>query len=432
MNKIWLILKSEFTRRVTSKWFLVITLLAPLALVALMTLPSIIAVMAADSSEQEVAVIDETGVLLDRLQHEGPEQINFVAVEAPVDSVRASVLRGDYDGYLMLPQGLMQRESDAEAVFYSGSDGGVASSSRLASTVRDAVRQERLEVEQAPPEVLAVLEAEVPVRTLKLTEEGEKADATLAFSAVGFAIGFVIYFAVFIYGNMVMLAVIEEKASRVVEIVVSSVRPFQLLMGKVLGIGSVGLLQMAVWGVIVGGLSLFAGSILALFINPADVGLAAGASQQAMLEEAGVILPDIPASLFVWFVLFFLGGYLLYASLFAAVGSAVEQQQDAQTLVLPISLPIIIAIFCLFFVIEQPNSTLSIVLSLIPLFSPILMMVRIAVTDVAFWQVALSYLLLLATFVGAVWVSSRIYRVGILMYGKKPSIRDLARWMTYQ
>ncbi|MEX0746930.1 MAG: ABC transporter permease, partial [Rhodothermales bacterium] len=217
----------------------------------------------------------------------------------------------------------------------------------------------------------------------------------------------------------------------VLQVVVSTERPIELHKGKLQRIGAMGLVQMAAWAVLLIGLSMSAGGIVSIFLDPADFNLPAGAGQEELLAAADFAVPQISASLFVWFLLFFLGGYLLYSSIFAAVGAAVEQQQDAQGLMLPVSLLIVIPILFISVLIESPNSNLSIALSLIPFFSPILMVVRVAVTSVPFWQVALSFLLLCLSFVGSVWVSGRIYRVGILMYGKKPTLRDLARWFRY-
>lgn len=431
MNKIWIILKSEFWRRVRSKWFIITTLLAPVLLVGITVLPGVLGATAFGSEEQTVAVVDESGALLERLQQEAGEgNYQFEAAEGPADSVRAAVRAGRYDGYLVLPASLLQGEG--RVTYYSGEGGGLSAAGRLSSLVSRAVERERLAAENAPPGVLSVLESDVDVQMRTLTEEGEEADGGLLFAAAGYFMGFTIYMAVFIYGSFVMNAVIEEKTSRVVEIVVSSVRPFELLMGKVLGIGAMGLVQMILWGGLVFAGLTFAGSIAALFLDPADLGVGAGASQQATLDAAGISIPAVPLSLFVWFVLFFLGGYLLYASLFAAVGSAVEQQQDAQSLLFPITLPLIVPIMFIFVLVESPNSTLSVIMSMIPFFSPILMVVRAAVVDVPFWQVALSFLLLVGSFLGTIWLSSRIYRVGILMYGKKPSLRELARWVRYR
>jgi ABC-2 type transport system permease protein len=229
-----------------------------------------------------------------------------------------------------------------------------------------------------------------------------------------------------------MQGVIEEKSNRVVEIIVSSVRPFELLMGKVLGIGAMGLTQMMVWAALVMGGLAGAAPILALFLDPASLGVSADASSQAMAEAAGLSIPTIPFDLIIWFILFFLGGFLLYASLFAAVGSAVEQQQDAQNLLLPVMTPLILPILFLTFILESPDATISVVLSLIPFFSPILMMLRAAITTVPAWEMAAAFGLLVVTFLGMIWLAGRIYRVGILSYGKTPSLREIAQWVTYR
>jgi ABC-2 type transport system permease protein len=192
-----------------------------------------------------------------------------------------------------------------------------------------------------------------------------------------------------------------------------------------------GLTQFIVWGVLVLGGSSVLGSVAALFLDPSMLNLPADASDEAVRQAVDVSVPSLSPSLLIWFVLFFLGGYLLYASLFAAAGSAVEQQQDAQSFVLPLTLPLIVPIVMLFFMLETPNATLSVVMSMIPLFSPVLMVARLAVADVPFWQVGGAFLLLVGSFVAAIWLSGRIYRVGVLMYGKKPSLREVGRWLTY-
>lgn len=425
MHKIWIIFRSEFWRRVRSKWFIIITLLAPLFIVAMMALPTVLALFAADSSESRVIVRDETGVLLPRLQTLATDAFDLQPTELSADEARTAVREGTYDGFLLIPAEARQGEG---SVNYYASEGGPSLRSRLGRLIDRAVEQQRLADENAPESFLEIVNTDVPLRMIKLTEEGEEADSTGLFFIVGFAMGMFIYVTVLIYGALVMQGVIEEKASRVVEVMVSSVRPFQLLMGKVLGIGAMGLLQMAVWATMILALTFFAGTLVALFLDPSQFNLPADASQEAVLAAADIQIPSIPASLFVWFILFFLGGYLLYASLYAAIGSAVESPQDAQALSVPLTLVVIVPMFFLSYMIEAPNSTLAVLLSLFPFFSPILMIVRMAVTEVPWWQVGLSYILLLGGFVGAMWVSGRIYRVGILMYGKKPSIKDLARW----
>ena len=431
MKKIWIILKSEFWRRVRSNWFIATTLLAPLLFVGIAFLPAALTFFGSGDDVRTVAVADETGALLAHLEAEVKDSsYQFVAAQEPADSMQAAVRAGRYDGYLVLPVSLLGG-SRGRATYYSVESGGLLAGERLEDYVSRAVRQERLDAEDASPEVRAALETDVTVQRRTLTEEGEEADGGLVFAMAGYFMGFLIYMTVLIYGSLVMNSVIEEKTSRVVEVVVSSVRPFQLLMGKVLGLGAVGLAQMLVWGGLAFAGLAFGGRLIAAFLDPADLSLPAGASEQALLEAADIAIPSVPASLFVWFILFFLGGYLLYASLYAAIGSAVEQQQDAQSLVFPLTLLVIIPILFIGYLVEAPNAMLSVVRSMVPFFSPILMIVRAAVVAVPFWQIALAFVLLVGAFVGAIWLSSRIYRVGILMYGKKPSLRELARWVRY-
>lgn len=263
------------------------------------------------------------------------------------------------------------------------------------------------------------------------TDEGEATDATWLYAGLGYVMGFVIYIAMFVYGAMVMRGVIEEKTNRIVEVVASSARPFELMMGKVLGIGAVGLTQFVLWIVLaLAGLAVF-GAVLGGMVEPAALAGtdAAAGAEELPFDPSLLSLSRVPFSLVVYFLLFFLGGYLLYGSLFAAIGSAVEQESDAQSLQLPILIPVILPALFLPFIADNPDAPASVILSLVPFFSPILMVVRAAATTVPFWQMALALALLALAFVGTIWLASRIYRVGILMYGKKATFRDLARWV---
>lgn len=431
LYKIWLILRSEFWRRVRSKAFLLATILVPVGAVVLFSAPALFGYLAEETDHRIVALMDETGRLADSLVANSGNRITFQVTDASTDSVRAAVRSGRYDGYLFLPPSLLNGEG--QATYFSMEGGGLSLRSQLNSQVNRVVRRERLTSAGASEAVLSIVGTDVDVATRKLSEEeGTTSDSSLALTAIGYLMAFVIYMAVFIYGQYVMQGVIEEKSNRVVEVIVSSVRPFELLMGKVLGIGAMGLTQMVIWATLVLGGMAAVGPLLMLFADPADLGIAPGASQEAMMEAAGVTPPSIPFDLVVWFILFFLGGFLLYAALFAAVGSAVEQQQDAQNLLLPVMSPLILPILFLFFIIESPNAMLSVIMSMIPLFSPILMVLRVAITTVPFWEIATAFLLLILTFVGTIWVAGRVYRVGILSYGKTPTVREIVRWITYR
>lgn len=429
MNKVWIVLKSEFLRRVQSKWFIISTILTPVFLLAVTILPTLIGVYASQSGDRTIAVVDETGTLAPALTMASEDGLHLIPVTEPPDLLREQVRDGVYDGFILLPESIL--EGRGEATYYSAQSGGLSLRSRLQDVVNKILEHQRLAASNAPPDVLEIVQYQVPLRSITLTETGEEAGNTELFSVVGFVMAFALYFSVFIYGMQVLHGAMEEKTSRVVEVIVSSVRPFDLLMGKVLGIGAMGLVQMLLWCILaVVGLA-FGGTLIAGFLNPADFNLPANASQDALLQAANLNLPSISPWVFVWFALFFLGGYLLYASLFAAIGSSVEQQQDAQGLMMPVTLLILVPMIFITFLLESPNAPVSVVMSMIPFFSPILMVVRIAVTDVPLWQSLLSYGILVVTFIGAVWLSARIYRVGILMYGKKPTLRDLARWVRY-
>ncbi len=429
-SKTWTVLKSEFGRRVRSKWFIIMTLVGPLLLLGIIFIPTFVGVFASSGNVRSIAVVDRTDVLAERLAESGGERFKLMPTDAELDSLRRAVHAGELDGYLLLPPEFIRGEG--EATYYSVEGGGLSLENELLGMLDSVVDTYRLEAADASSEVVEILRSKPNVRLLKLTEAGEQADASAASSVLGFIMGFFMYGTILFYGAYVMHGVMEEKQSRVLEIIVSSVRPFELLMGKVLGIGAMGLLQMGVWVVILIGLTMSAGGIISLFLDPSDFNLPDSAGQEELLGAADFALPAIEPGLFIWFLLFFLGGYLLYSSLFAAVGSTVEHQQDAQGMMFPLTLLIVIPILFISVVVETPNSMLSVLLSFVPFFSPILMIVRVAVTSVPFWQILLAFLLLCGTFVGAVWVSSRIYRVGILMYGKKPTMRELARWFAYR
>jgi len=429
MNKTFIVAKNEFLKRVKTRWFVFTTLLGPIVLVAFFAVIGIVSASAIEGGESTIVLLDETGRIAANL--EDPEgDINFVESDADEQTLRQDVLDGTYTGYLVLPAGLI--DGQGQARYYSTEGGGVSSFNfDLRNIIRGTVRTLRLQDQNVSAEVFDIINAGVSLETVKLSDEGEEQGSSAAYAIVGGIMGFLIYISMLVYGSVVMQGVIQEKMNRVVEVIVSSVRPFQLLMGKVLGIGAMGLVQMTFWAGLIAAGTMGSGAIISLFVDPANMDLPDTATQTEILDAVGFQVPDLGPEVFVFFVIYFLLGYLLFSTLFAGIGSAVEQQQDAQSLMLPIMMPIIISIVFLQAVIEAPNSGLSVALSLIPFTSPIPMVVRVAMIDVPIWQLGLSLLLLTGTFVGAVWVSSRIYRVGILSYGKKPSLREIMKWMRY-
>lgn len=430
LYKIWLVSRSEYLRRVRSRAFLLATLLVPLGFVIVAAAPGILGLLADQGTHHTVAVVDRTDRLGGALAATSDDRLTFRPTEEPIASVQQAVRNGRYDGYLLLPASLFQ--GTGEATYYATEGGNLTDKFQIDQRVSRVVQEERLRAVDASASVLSILESDVSVANRTLREGGTAADHSLMRTAIGYALALIVYLAVFIYGQYVMQGVVEEKSNRVVEIIVSSVRPFELLMGKVLGIGAMGLTQMVLWVLLVAGGFAAATPMLSLAFDPSALGGESGPSAEVLTETLGVSLPPLPASLIVWFILFFVGGFLLYASLFAAVGSAVERQQDAQSLQFPVLIPLLLPVLLLAFVLESPHSTISIVLSLIPFFSPIIMMLRVAVTSVPFWQLATAYGLLIVTFAGTIWVAGRIYRVGILSYGTTPTVREVLRWITYR
>ena len=428
MNKTLLIAKSEYLRRVLTKGFVLGVLLAPVGMVLLFALPVLASLLSSDDGERRVAVLDESGRLYESVAQAVPERFAVERTAAPLDSLRAQVLDERLDMAIVLPAALLAGDGDATA--YTRAGGGLAQFDDVRSAVRDAVREVRLRDVGAPAEVQAVIDERPGLKSVTVTADGDAADGAFIASAIGYFSGFIIYGLVFIYGAMVMRGVIEEKQNRIVEVMASSVKPFELLMGKVLGIGAVGLTQIALWAALGAAVLTVLGPLMLAFADaPAASAVGAAPAAADLPFDVGAVTALLTPGFLLILVLCFLGGYLFYAALFAAVGSAVEQESDAQSLTIPVTLPAIVPMLFLFPMLEQPDSTLSVALSILPPFSTVLLPVRVAVTDVPFWQIALSLGLLALAFVGAIWVASRVYRVGILMYGKKASFADLARWV---
>ena len=428
-RKIWLIIQREYLTRIRSKWFIISTVLGPLILVGFVALPVAISYYAAEAETERMmlAVVDSTGVLFPELQQAVEDEFVLVPALEPEDSLREAVRRGEIDGYLVLPKQIITSD-EAQAVLYLVGGGGLSRFERLQTAIDRLVKAHRLKQMEVPPEVLQMVQKRIRLRTIRLDKEGEEVGSSLAYIGVGYVMGFLIYFLVLMYGGLVMRGVIEEKVNRVVEIIISSVRPFQLMMGKVIGIGAVGLTQAVAWVALsLLGLTV-AGFFIAKNLNPADFQLPDSASQQALMDAAGIHIPEIPASLIVYFFLFFIGGYLLYASLFAAIAAGADQESDVQSMQFPVTFLVVIPFVTIPVILEQPDATISVVLSMIPFFSPILMTVRLAITEVPIWQSVGALILLALSFVVMIYVAGRIYRVGILMYGRRPTFKDLIRW----
>ena len=430
-SALGVIFKSEFIRRFTSKSYILTTLLMPFGIAAFIALITFISLSAMSDGSSRLAIIDESGQLGASLEALGSDRVTPVLIPSSSEAIamtQDSVRAGVYAGVVVLPDSLIEGKGEALLYTIEGTSGNSGLSGWIRTHVSDLIIRYRLAEINLGEEVLTIVENRVGVESFKLADVGVADDDSGYFVVLGFLMAFLIYMAILLYGSFVMQAVVEEKSTRIVEIIISSARPFDLLMGKVLGVGMTGLVQMGAWALMLSGIMIYGGTIAALFIDPSTLNLPETATSAEVMAAADIPIPQLDPMIFAAFVLFFLMGYLMYASLFAAVGSAVENVQDAQSLTIPLMLPIILAMAVLTPVIESPDSTLATIMSHFPLTSPIIMMVRISITDIPLWEVGLSLAILLGSFLGAIWFSGRIYRVGVLSYGKKPSLAELIRW----
>lgn len=421
MNKIFLVIKREFLERVVSKWFIIGTLLGPILMAVLILAPLLVAKL--DTSDRKVTVIsldNDTELLASiekRLSNKKDPigQSKYVvktlgiADEKELPEIREKLTKeikdGDLNGYLLLKK----TDKDYSADFFAENVSDFGTIRQLEDATSGAIIERRLSQAGMDPNQINELSKPIDIKTKKLVESGTKEDSGQTM-ILGLIMMVILYTTMIIYGMTVLRGIVEEKQSRIVEVIISSISPLELMFGKIIGIGLVGLLQFTVW-------SIFA-AVLPMAL--ATMSIATGAN-----------LPDVPKSLLVYFVLYFVLGYFLYATLFALAGSIVSNDQDAQSVQMPITMLLIIATIFSSLIIRDPNGTASVILSLVPFFGPILMFLRIAVQTPPIWQIVLSLGLMVITIIGCSWLAAKIYRVGILMYGKRPTVPELIKWLRY-
>ncbi|MGW8121553.1 ABC transporter permease [Roseivirga echinicomitans] len=422
--------------RVKKKSFLLATLLTPLILPAIVFVIVYFGTKDKTSNLDEIIVLDESGYFTDVFAESG---YDFEYVTGTLDDAKATMKERGAFGLLAIPSLDLDDKSKTSYTgfaFYSKTNPSFRVLEDFEKTISSTLESIKLERSGLDQEVLKSLDARVSLESFNLTDEGEESKSNAGLSyAIGYGTGFLIYIFIFVYGSQIMQSVLDEKSSRIVEVIVSSVRPFQLMMGKVLGVGAVGFTQLLIWVVLIGGLSTVGISILGAGSEQAMEAMSQGQNVdltqgQEMATQIQEMINTIPIGKIVFsFLFFFLGAYFLYGALYAAVGSAVDSIQDAQQFMLPIVLPILAAIMSMFFVLEDPNGGLAVTLSLIPFTSPIIMMARIPF-GVPDWQLALSMILLIVGFIGTIWMAGRIYRVGILMHGVKVNWKTIIKWFT--
>lgn len=425
-RQIKLVLQREYMTKIRSKAFIIATILIPVGLIAFIAFAVGISMWDSEP-EIKIGIADQTEQLYPRLANLDTDRYIDVS-DLSEDSLRSLVIGEHLNGYIYLRDNHITSDQNPELVY--GGSGGFSLLNSIRNDLRDAIREERLQRANVSEKVQDIYASNVSLDSRKLTKEGEeKEDNTGFLSGLGMFMGVFIFTALFGYGGLLTRSVIEEKTNRIVEVIASSVKPIELLIGKMGGIAALGLTQIAFWTLAFFGISAAAAPVAAMFMGTDARELANSAKTTDGFDPSALQLPEIEPMIFVWFIVFFLLGYLLYSTFFAAIGSAVDSETDTQQYMFPIMIPIFIAYFIMFRTIESPDSSLSVIGSLVPFTSPIVMITRIAITDVPIWQIALSILLIVATFFGAMWLCAKIYRIGILSYGKSANYKELAKWI---
>lgn len=439
MSKISLVIAREYNQRVRKKSFIITTLLMPILMVALTVVPVIIA-QSSQGDTRQIVVVDPSGIIAPNLTN------SAVAHFTPTSTTYPQVAQENpnADGYLVINEDVVDDPSKLK--LYSKGTTTLEIENDIRRQVSSLVQAQRIAQSNVEglDSLIQSVKANATLQTFQIDEKastqegGEKESSSAASMGVAYVSGFIIYMFIFIYGAMVMQGVIEEKSSRIIEVVVSSIKPFQLMMGKIVGIAMVALTQVVIW-IIVGsiGMAVLTSMLGADATAAAATGsMAAGGAASGLPSELSGVMgalmdPWYIISVVGCFILFFVGGYLLYAAMFAAIGSGVDNVADTQQLQLPVTIPLILALIVMMSVMRDPTGSLAFWFSIIPFTSPIIMMARVAY-GVPMWEVLLSLVLLYGTFVAMVWFAAKIYRVGIFMYGKKPSLMEIIRWSKYK
>lgn len=419
-NALSLIIEREYAERVKRKSFIITTIVVPIVMIALMAAPALFMIFSKPESKT-LQVVDNTGLIASRL--EGNDDIRFLPATAPVDS-----MRGDeaVEGILVIGSDAVANPEKSITLYTRGSI-SMVTDAFITGQLRSAVEDVRLERYNIPDikEIMEDVKADVTLKTIRIDKDEDTETSTGLSYFLSLAMDMLLYMFILIYGQMVMTSIIEEKTNRVLEIVVSSARPFDLMLGKITGVGLVAVTQILIWAVLIG----TAAAVATPFLTPETLGadmpdeVAAGISQ---ITDPGFLL-----SLLLYALLFFIGGFLFYASIFAAIGSAVSNVQDASQLSTIATMPVIIGIIGSMAILNNPSSALAFWISVIPFTSPMAMMARLPY-GVPGWEIALSLVLLYLSFVFMIWLCGKIYRVGIFMYGKKPTLIEIIRWARYK
>ena len=428
----------EFKERVYKKSFIITTLLMPLLMVVISVAPTLIMVFAKGETKS-ISVIDNSGIVAPRL--ESNEDVQFITIpDGDLQTELKKSLESEEFGLLYIGEDVVKNPNNVQ--LYTNSSSSMLIEDAITDQIEEIVEAERLKEYNISDlkQILDAIEVDISLTTFRNDNKEQTASSSAASSFIGIILGFVLYFFLVIYGSIVMQSIIEEKNSRILEVLVSTVRPFDMMMGKILGVASVALTQIAIWGVL---LIVISAAVIPA-VMPDDIlagveavkagadaaALATDVDMEAITALASIMDTGYIAQIVVLLLLFMMGGFLLYAAMYAAVGASVDQAQDAQQLTTPIMIPIIFAFIILTMVMNDPNSPVVVWSSMIPFTSPIVMMGRIP-SGIPTWEIVTSLVLLYATFIVMVWLAGKIYRVGIFMHGKKPTFKELYKWLKY-
>lgn len=431
MRNLKLIIKREYLARVRNKTFVVMTFLSPLIFAGMIMLIAYLASL--NQNEQRVVgVSDDTGLFFEEFKES--EEVIFVDLsEVPLEDAKDLVREKEYYGLLHIPS--TKDNSTPLVRFYAQEAPNFGFLTPLEKAIADKLTLRELQARGI--DMSAIQEAEARVEIQIQNFSGERTSKMFSYVKMlfGGAAGYLLMMFIIIYGNMVMRSVIEEKTNRIIEIIISSVKPIHLMLGKILGTSLAGITQFMIW-VVLGALIL----TLAVSVSGLDIAAIQSPQQEALnqmsehgdMQQLIIDIAKLPLiTLVVTFLIYFIGGYFLYSSIYVAIGAAVDSETDTQQFLLPVILPLMLGIYVGFFaVIENPHGVISTVFSMVPLTSPIVMLMRIPF-GVPWWELILSIFLLIITNAGVVWVAAKIYRVGILMYGKKPGYKELYKWLKY-
>jgi ABC-2 type transport system permease protein len=434
MSKLALIVKREFIAKVRNKSFIVMTFLSPLLFVGIGLFVGYLSNMKSDL--KTIAIHDETGRFVNEFKSDKEyKYLNLSKVDVKV--LRDSVLNESYEGLLVIPNNSQNDSLQNQVQFISNDSPSIVYISELEDVITKKMTAENFQRVGLDTLKINKAKADVSIQLNKASGETALKGLNEIKIFIGGAFGYLIMMFIIIYGNMVMRSVIEEKTSRIIEVIISSVKPFQLMMGKIIGTSLAGILQFLIWAIL---------GLAAMFVMTSVFGAQMGASTDAQTQalqaaqnqmggELQLYLNEILnlpiATILISFIIYFIGGYFLYSSFYAAIGAAVDNETDSQQFLMPIIMPLILGVYIGFFtVVNDPHGTVATVFSMVPLTSPIVMMMRIPF-GVPLWQIILSITILFGTFFGVVWFASKIYRVGILMYGKKPTWKELYKWLKY-